>query len=258
MLTGISTPDDPQHDKQGALAGGAVPQGQAAGGSRDEGSTKGRARWPRSAYGGTRHRRWQRAPARTCRAACQRAHQGQQSPSTGTAQAPDGRQSCCQPAGTATHLFHQRSEGAVGIADGRDAIPAISPKPDAAKGQRGARQGPSQGEAGAAPLWPFGLALQEAGTVQQRAAPAPSPWRSTAARPVERKGAIVDAKAASKTAALCSTRPRVAPNTRVGRPTAHHQGAVPPAAPDRVRQLAAIVKAHRAQKEAEQQEHEGT
>jgi hypothetical protein len=77
-------------------------------------------------------------------------------------------------------------------------------------------------------------------------------------RPVERKGAIVDAKGRIEAKRQPLQHQAKGGTKHQGRQqTAHHQGAVPPAAPDRVRQLAAIVKAHRAQKEAEQQEHEG-
>ncbi len=77
-------------------------------------------------------------------------------------------------------------------------------------------------------------------------------------RPLERKGAVVDAKGRIEAKRQALQQEAQGGAKHQGRQqTAHHQGAIPPAAPDRVRQLAAIVKAHRTQEEAEQQEHEG-
>ncbi|MNC40860.1 hypothetical protein D3C75_896010 [compost metagenome] len=77
-------------------------------------------------------------------------------------------------------------------------------------------------------------------------------------RPVEIEGAVVDAQGrveAKRQALQQEAEGRAKHQGRQQGP--HHQGPVPPAAPQGIRQLAAIVKAHRAQEEAEQQEHEG-
>ncbi len=124
--------------------------------------------------------------------------------------------------------------------------------------EKGHQRGQQDGDAPCAQRGrPRYLGLQEAGAVQQQQGDGGGQHREQPA-PVEVERAVVQAQRrveAKRQALHHQTDGGAEDQGRYQAP--RHQRPLPPAAPQRVGQLAAVVKTDRAQKEAEQQHHHG-